>query len=221
MGFLDKLFNKSKSKEMENMSNVKLAVVFYSMGGTNYQLAKWAKEGAEAAGAEVRLLKVEELAPDSVVQGNEAWKATVEATKDVPVPTSDDLEWADAIIFSTPTRFGNMASQMKQFLDLQGGLWATGKTVNKVVSAMTSAQNPHGGQEATILSLYTSMMHWGAIIAAPGYTDPVLFGAGGNPYGTSVSVDQDGNMIEDVEDAVKHQAKRTVTVAEWVKKGNQ
>lgn len=221
MGFLDKLFNKSKSKEMENMSNVKLAVVFYSMGGTNYQLAKWAKEGAEAAGAEVRLLKVEELAPDSVVQGNEAWKATVEATKDVPVATSDDLEWADAIIFSTPTRFGNMASQMKQFLDLQGGLWATGKTVNKVVSAMTSAQNPHGGQEATILSLYTSMMHWGAIIAAPGYTDPVLFGAGGNPYGTSVSVDQDGNMIEDVEDAVKHQAKRTVTVAEWVKKGNQ
>lgn len=221
MGFLDKLFNKSKSKEMENMSNVKLAVVFYSMGGTNYQLAKWAKEGAEAADAEVRLLKVEELAPDSVVQGNEAWKATVEATKDVPVATSDDLEWADAIIFSTPTRFGNMASQMKQFLDLQGGLWATGKTVNKVVSAMTSAQNPHGGQEATILSLYTSMMHWGAIIAAPGYTDPVLFGAGGNPYGTSVSVDQDGNMIEDVEDAVKHQAKRTVTVAEWVKKGNQ
>lgn len=203
------------------MSNVKLAVVFYSMGGTNYQLAKWAKEGAEAADAEVRLLKVEELAPDSVVQGNEAWKATVEATKDVPVATSDDLEWADAIIFSTPTRFGNMASQMKQFLDLQGGLWATGKTVNKVVSAMTSAQNPHGGQEATILSLYTSMMHWGAIIAAPGYTDPVLFGAGGNPYGTSVSVDQDGNMIEDVEDAVKHQAKRTVTVAEWVKKGNQ
>lgn len=221
MGFLDKLFNRSKSKEMENMSNVKLAVVFYSMGGTNYQLAKWAKEGAEAADAEVRLLKVEELAPDSVVQGNEAWKATVEATKDVPVATSDDLEWADAIIFSTPTRFGNMASQMKQFLDLQGGLWATGKTVNKVVSAMTSAQNPHGGQEATILSLYTSMMHWGAIIAAPGYTDPVLFGAGGNPYGTSVSVDQDGNMIEDVEDAVKHQAKRTVTVAEWVKKGNQ
>src|SRR5690606_15796118 len=187
MGFLDKLFNRSKSKEMENMSNVKLAVVFYSMGGTNYQLAKWAKEGAEAAGAEVRLLKVEELAPDSVVQGNEAWKATVEATKDVPVATSDDLEWADAIIFSTPTRFGNMASQMKQFLDLQGGLWATGKTVNKVVSAMTSAQNPHGGQEATILALYTSMMHWGAIIVPPGYTDTLLMAAGGNPYGTSVT----------------------------------
>lgn len=219
MGIFDKFFK--KKKEMEQMSNVKLAVVFYSMGGTNYQMAKWAKEGAEAAGAEVRLVKVEELAPDSVVQGNEAWKATADATKDVPVATSDDLEWADAIIFSAPTRFGNMASQMKQFLDLQGGLWASGKTVNKVVSAMTSAQNPHGGQEATILSLYTSMMHWGAIIATPGYTDPVLFGAGGNPYGTSVSVDQDGKMIEDVQDAVKHQAKRTVTVAEWVKKGNQ
>lgn len=200
------------------MSNVKLAVIFYSMGGTNYQLAKWAEEGAKAAGAEVKVLKVEELAPDSVIEGNEGWKATVEATKDVPVATSADLEWADAIIFSVPTRFGNMPSQMKQFLDIQGGLWATGKTVNKVVSAMSSAQNPHGGQEATILSLYTSMMHWGAIIVPPGYTDPVLFGAGGNPYGTSVTVGQDGKMIEDVEAAVKHQAKRTVTVAEWVKK---
>jgi NAD(P)H dehydrogenase (quinone) len=219
MGFLDKLFG--KIKENENMSNTKLAVVFYSMGGTNYQMAKWAKEGAEAAGAEVRLLKVQELAPDSVVEGNEGWKATADATKDVPVATSEDLEWADAIIFSTPTRFGNMASQMKQFIDLQGGLWANGKTVNKVVSAMTSAQNPHGGQEATLLSLYTSMMHWGAIIATPGYTDPVIFGAGGNPYGTSVTVDQDGKMIEDVQAAVKHQAKRTVTIAEWVKKGNQ
>ncbi|OZU87367.1 NAD(P)H:quinone oxidoreductase type IV [Virgibacillus indicus] len=203
------------------MSNVKIAVVFYSMGGTNFQLAKWAEEGAKEAGAEVKVLKVQELAPESVIEGNEAWKATVEATKDVPVATSDDLEWADAIIFSVPTRFGVMASQMKQFLDIQGGLWASGKTVNKVVSAMTSAQNPHGGQEATILSLYTSMMHWGAIIAAPGYTDPVLFGAGGNPYGTSVTVGQDGNMIEDVKDAVIHQTKRTITVAEWVKKGNQ
>lgn len=219
MGFLQKLFG--KSKEMENMSNVKLAVIFYSMGGTNYQLAKWAAEGGKEAGAEVRVLKVEELAPESVIEQNEGWKATVEATKDVPVATSDDLEWADAIIFSVPTRFGNMPSQMKQFLDIQGGLWANGKTVNKVVSAMTSAQNPHGGQEATLLSLYTSMMHWGAIIATPGYTDPVIFGAGGNPYGTSVTVGQDGKMIEDVEAAVKHQAKRTVTVAEWVKKGMQ
>lgn len=221
MGFLSKLFGKSRKEEIQKMSNVNLAIIFYTMGGTNYQLAKWAEEGAKEAGAEVRVLKVEELAPESVIQENAAWKATVEATKDIPVATSADIEWADAIIFSVPTRFGNMPSQMKQFLDTQGGLWATGKTVNKVVSAMTSAQNPHGGQEATILSLYTSMMHWGAIIVPPGYTDPVIFGSGGNPYGTSVSVDQDGNMIEDVQAAVKHQAKRTVTVAKWVKNANQ
>lgn len=203
------------------MSNVKLAVIYYSMGGTNYQLAKWAEEAAKEQGAEVKVLKVQELAPQSVIDGNEGWKAHVEATKDVPVATSADLEWADAIIFSIPTRFGNMPSQMKQFLDIQGGLWANGKTINKVVSAMSSAQNPHGGQEATILSLYTSMMHWGAIIAAPGYTDPVLFGAGGNPYGTSVTVGQDGKMVEDVEAAVKHQAKRTLEIANMVKKGNK
>ncbi|MEG0475961.1 MAG: NAD(P)H:quinone oxidoreductase, partial [Carnobacterium sp.] len=179
------------------MTKINLAVVFYSVGGTNYQLAQWAAEAATAAGAKVRVLKVQELAPEAIIEGNETWKATVEETKDVPVATSADLEWADAIIFSTPTRFGNMPSQMKQFLDIQGGIWASGKTVNKVVSAMSSAQNPHGGQEATILSLYTSMMHWGAIIAAPGYSDPVLFKAGGNPYGTSVTVGQDGEMIED------------------------
>ncbi|MGV2941638.1 NAD(P)H:quinone oxidoreductase [Mesobacillus sp. LC4] len=203
------------------MNMVKLAVIFYSMGGTNVQLSKWAAEGAKEAGAEVKVFKVKELAPESAIEGNEAWKATVEKTKDIPEVTPDDLEWADAIIFSVPTRFGNMPSQMKQFLDTTGGLWAQGKLVNKVVSAMSSAQNPHGGQEATILSLYTTMYHWGAIVAAPGYSDPVTFGAGGNPYGTSVTVDQDGNMIEDVEAAVKYQAKRTVTVAGWVKNGNQ
>ncbi|MED4226646.1 NAD(P)H:quinone oxidoreductase [Neobacillus cucumis] len=203
------------------MTNVKLAVVYYSMGGTNYQLAKWAEEGAKEAGAEVKVLKVPELAPQSAIEGNPIWKAHVDATKDVPEVQLSDLEWADAIIFSVPTRFGNMPSQMKQFLDTTGGLWFNGKLVNKVVSAMSSAQNSHGGQEATILSLYTSMYHWGAIVAAPGYTDPVIFGSGGNPYGTSVTVGQDGKMIEDVQAAVKHQAKRTVTVAEWVKKANQ
>src|SRR5690625_3104184 len=201
------------------MSQVKLAVVFYSMGGTNYQLAKWAEEGAKEIGAEVRVLKVQELAPESVIEENEGWKATVEATKDVPVATSEDLEWADAIIFSVPTRFGNMASQMKQFLDIQGGLWGAGKTVNKVVTAMSSAGNAHGGQEATILSLYTSMYHWGAIVVTPGYTDQSVFVAGGNPYGTSVTVGEDGQMVEDVEAAVKHQAKRIVDVATTFKNG--
>lgn len=123
--------------------------------------------------------------------------------------------------FEINCKFGNMPAQMKQFLDTTGGLWFNGKLVNKVVSAMVSAQNPHGGQEATIHSLYTTMYHWGAIVVAPGYTDPVTFAAGGNPYGTSVTVDQDGKMKENVRGAVKHQAKRTVTVAEMVKKANQ
>jgi len=203
------------------MSDIKLAIIYYSMGGTNYQLAKWAAEAGKEAGAEVRLLKVRELAPQSVIDSNPAWKAHLEATKDIPEATPEDLDWADAIIFSTPTRFGVMASQMKQFLDTTGGLWAQGKTVNKVVSAMSSAQNPHGGQEATILSLYTMMCHWGAIIVPPGFTDPAVFEAGGNPYGTSVSVDEDGKMVENVEAAVKHQVKRTVTVARWLKKGRE
>jgi len=203
------------------MANVNVAVIYYSSTGTNYQLAKWAEEGAKEAGAEVKVLKVPELAPESAIAGNPVWKAHVEATKDVPEVTLADLDWADAIIFSIPTRFGNVPGQVKQFLDTTGGLWFHGKLANKVVSAMTSAQNAHGGQEQTILQLYTSMYHWGAIVAAPGYTDPVIFGAGGNPYGTSVTVDQNGKMVEDVSGAVKHQAKRTVTVAGWVKKGLQ
>ncbi|MCD9021464.1 NAD(P)H:quinone oxidoreductase [Cohnella silvisoli] len=206
---------------MVPLSDVKLAVIYYSSTGTNYQLAQWAAEGAKQAGAEVKILKVPELAPEAAIASNPGWKAHVEATKDVPTVKPEDLEWADAYIFSTPTRFGNMAAQMKQFFDTLGGLWFQGKLTNKVVSAMASAGNPHGGQEATILSLYTSIYHWGGIIAAPGYTDPVAYPAGGNPYGTSVTVDQSGKLIEDVQAAVIHQGKRTATVAGWVKKGMQ
>ncbi|MBP1157060.1 MULTISPECIES: NAD(P)H:quinone oxidoreductase [unclassified Paenibacillus] len=200
------------------MEKVKLAVIFYSMTGTNYRLAQWAAEGAREQGAEVKVLKVPELASEESILANPAWKAHVDEVKDVPTVTLDDLEWADAIIFSVPTRFGNMPGPMKQFLDTTGGLWFQGKLANKVVSAMTSAQNAHGGQEQTILGLYTTMYHWGAIVVAPGYTNASLFGAGGNPYGTSVTV-QNGEMVEDVQAAVKHQAKRTVTVAGWVKAG--
>ncbi|WP_307603672.1 NAD(P)H:quinone oxidoreductase [Paenibacillus sp. V4I9] len=201
------------------MANVKLAVIYYSSTGTNLQLANWAADGGREAGAEVRVLKIPELAPQSAIDSNPVWKAHVEATKHIPTVTLDDLDWADAIIFSIPTRFGNMPGQVKQFLDTTGGLWFQGKLANKVVSAMTSAQNSHGGQEQTILSLYTTMYHWGAIVAAPGYTDPVIFSSGGNPYGTSVTVDQSGKMVEDVEKTVLHQAKRTVTVARAIKAG--
>jgi NAD(P)H dehydrogenase (quinone) len=200
------------------MANVNLAIIYYSATGTNYQLSQWAAEGGKEAGAEVKILRVPELAPESAIAQNPAWQAHVAATQQVPIVSLDDLEWADALIFSTPTRYGNMPAQLKEFLDRTGGLWFQGKLANKVVSAMTSAQNPHGGQEATILSIYTTMHHWGAIIAAPGYTSQVLFAAGGNPYGTSVAVDREG-MKTDVREAVIHQAKRTVMVAGWVKQG--
>lgn len=201
------------------MDKVKLVIIYYSSTGNNYQMAKWAKEAAEELGAEVRIRKVQELAPVEAINSNPLWKNHYDETKDVPVATSEDLDWADAIIFSTPTRFGNVASQMKQFLDQQGGLWAQSKLVNKVVSAMSSAQNPNGGQEATVLALYKTMCHWGAIIVPPGYTDASIFKAGGNPYGTTATIGQDGKMVDDVEEAVKHQAKRTVTVAKWIKQG--
>jgi len=202
-------------------SDVKLAIIYYSSTGTNYKLAKTAEEAAKETGAEVKLVKVPELAPEEAINGNPAWKAHLEETKDVPTASLDDLVWADAYIFSVPTRYGTVPSQMKQFLDTTGGLWSEGKLANKVVSAMTSASNPHGGQEQTILSLYTTMFHWGAIVAAPGYTDDSIFAAGGNPYGTSVTADQEGNWKEDVTAAVKHQAKRTIQVAGAVKNGMQ
>jgi NAD(P)H dehydrogenase (quinone) len=202
--------------------SINLAIIYYSTTGTNYQLAQWAASAGQEVGANVKILKVPELAPQSVIEGNPAWKTHIEETACINTATPDDVVWADAIIFSTPTRFGNVASQMKQFLDTTGGIWFHGKTVNKVVSAMTSAQNAHGGQEQTILQLYTTMYHWGAIVVAPGYTDPALFAAGGNPYGTSVAVDQNNQIVGDIQayqNAVKHQTKRVVTVAEWVKNG--
>ena len=194
------------------MSTTKLAIVYYSSTGHNYQMARWAEEAAKEAGAEVRLLKVRELAPDAAIDSNPAWREHVDATQDIPVATRDDLEWADAIIWSAPTRFGVLAAQMKQFIDEQGGLWAAGKTVNKVVSAMTSAQNAHGGQEATLLSICTIMMHWGAIIVPPGYSDSVSYASGGNPYGASATADGNG-LTDELKASVQHQARRTLSIA--------
>ena len=195
-----------------------LSVIYYSTYGANAQLAQWAKEAAEALGANVRVRQVAELAPQAVVDSQPAWKANQERTKDFPVATSEDIEWADAILFSVPSRFGNVPSQFKQFIDTQGGLWAQGKTINKAVTAVTSAQNPHGGQEATLLNLYTSMHHWGAIVVSPGYTDASVGKAGGNPYGTSVTIDANGNMVEDVKDALTHQVTRLLDIAQRLKK---
>ena len=137
------------------MPNV--AVVYYSSTGTNHALAQAVGEGASAAGAEVRLRLVEETAPDAAIDSNEAWRAFVEKTKDAPRATPDDLVWADAVVFGSPTRFGNVAAQLKQFIDTLGGVWFQGKLADKAYAGFTSAMNPHGGQEATLLNLYTSI----------------------------------------------------------------
>lgn len=204
------------------MSEVKVSIIYYSSTGTNHKMVQAAEQAASQAGAEVRVRRVQELAPEAAIASNPAWKEHYEATKDrVAVATPDDLVWADAIIFSAPTRFGNVPAQMKQFLDTTGGVWFQGKLVNKVVTAMTSASNDHGGQEQTILALYATMYHWGAIVVAPGYTDQTLYAAGGNPYGTSATVNDQVSLKQEVLEAAKHQAKRVVEVAKWLKAGQQ
>jgi len=163
----------------------KVAVIYYSATGNVYGLAQAIEEGAKEAGAEVRFRKVHELAPEEAIKSNQGWSDHALMTEDIPEASMDDLEWADAYIFGTPTRFGNVSAQLKQFIDTAGGLWFQGKLADKVVGGFTSAQNPHGGQESTLLSMYNVFAHWGAILVTPGYTDPVLFEAGGNPYGAS------------------------------------
>lgn len=192
------------------MSQVKLAIVYYSTYGTNHQMAEIAAAAARAAGAEVRVLRVAETAPAEVVAGQDAWKAQAEKSADIPVATPADMEWANAYLFSAPTRFGTVASQMRAFIDTLGGQWFSGALSNKAVSAMTSAQNLHGGMETTLMGLYTTFMHWGAIIVAPGYTDQSIFAAGGNPYGTVAVA---GKVTDEAKAAIEHQAKRLVDVA--------
>ena len=198
------------------MEPVRLAVIFYSSYGTNLEMARVAAAAGEEAGAEVRLRRVRETAPPEVVQSVPAWAAQLEAMKDIPEVAHDDLVWADAYLFSCPTRYGGAASQLRAFIDTLGPLWMEGKLVNKCVSAMTSAQNPHGGQETTLLSLYTTFMHWGAILVPPGYTDASIFAAGGNPYGTSAVA---GQVTDDVRAAIRHQTRRLVEIAARLKAG--
>ncbi|MEI4484790.1 NAD(P)H:quinone oxidoreductase type IV [Frigidibacter sp. MR17.14] len=188
----------------------KIAVIFYSTYGTNHAVASCAAEAAKAAGAEVRLLKVKETAPQSVVDGQEAWKAQVAKMAAIPEVTPADMEWADGYFFSAPTRFGTVPSQLRAFIDTLGGLWAAGKLANKAVTATTSAQNPHGGQESTLLGLYTTFMHWSCILVPPGYSDPKLFEAGGNPYGYSAIA---GKFDDAGRAAVEIQARRLVDFA--------
>jgi NAD(P)H dehydrogenase (quinone) len=193
------------------MSDVRLAVIYYSTYGTNHAMAEVAVEAGRAAGAEVRLLKVRETAPQEVVQGQDAWRAQAEKTADVPAATPDDMVWANAYLISCPTRYGVPASQMRAFIDTLGPIWAEGKLANKAASAMTSAMNPHGGQETTLQSLYVTFMHWGAILVPPGYTDQSVYSAGGNPYGVSVTAGK--GLTEEERTAIQHQTRRLVEIA--------
>lgn len=192
------------------MSDARIVVAFYSTYGTNAEMAKIAAEAAAEAGAEVRLRRIPETAPQEVIDTQDAWKAQQAAQAEIPEITHDDMEWGNGYLFSSPTRFGDVASQVRVFIDTLGPLWQSGALANKAVSAMTSAQNVHGGQEATLLNLYTTVMHWGSIIAVPGYTDPCLFESGGNPYGFSTV----GGQLDDAGRAsIRYQATRLAEVA--------
>lgn len=190
---------------------VRLAVVYYSTYGTNHAMATIAADAARAAGAEVRLRKAAETVPAEVVAGVEAWQAHAQKTADVPTATVADMEWANAYLFSAPTRFGSMASQMRAFIDTLGGFWAKGGFTDKAVSMMTSAQNTHGGQEVTSFSFYATVMHWGGIVVAPGFTDESIFKTGGNPYGYSHTQGQP--FTDEAKAAIAHQARRLVNIA--------
>jgi NAD(P)H:quinone oxidoreductase type IV len=190
----------------------KIAVIYYSSTGTVHELAQSITAGAREAGAEVRLLKVAELAPDAAIATNPAWQAHADATRDVPVAAPGDVQWADAVIFGSPTRFGNVASQLKQFLDTLGGLWAQGLLADKVYSGFTASATAHGGQESTLLALYHSVHHFGGILVTPGYTDPIKF-ADGNPYGTSHVNGQGAIPVDDTARAAAiYQGKRVAAI---------
>lgn len=191
----------------------KAAIIYYSATGGTYKLAEAISEGAREAGADVRLLKVRELAPEEAIASNAGWSAHRLETQHVPEAALSDLEWADVVIFGAPTRFGLPAAQLKQFVDTCGPLWAKGALMNKVVSSFTSAATAHGGQETTLVALNNTFYHWGSIIVPPGYGDPVQFAAG-NPYGVSFT-SQNGAVPPD-ETALasaRYQGRRTVQVA--------
>jgi NAD(P)H dehydrogenase (quinone) len=163
----------------------RIAVIYYSATGNVHRLAQAVAEGAERAGAEVRLRHVEELSSELLISQNQLWGRHRSQVDEAPVAALDDLEWADGIAFGTPTRFGNVAAQLKQFIDQAGRLWQQGKLADKVATSFTSSQTAHGGQESTILALNNTLYHWGMLILPLGYTVHEVFAAGGNPYGAS------------------------------------
>jgi NAD(P)H dehydrogenase (quinone) len=163
----------------------RIAVIYYSATGNVHALARAVADGAAEEGADVRLRHVAELPPEMLISVKQHWGRHRSEIEDQPDASLDDLEWADGIALGTPTRFGNVAAQLKLFLDLAGELWQKGVLTDKVATSFTSAQTEHGGHEATILALNNTLYHWGAIVLPLGYTVHEVFNGGGNPYGTS------------------------------------
>lgn len=190
----------------------RIAVIYYSSTGNVHDLALAVAEGAEGAGAQVRLRRVAELAPSEAIDRNPQWRAHADATADLPIATLDDLDWADGYAFGSPARFGNIASQLKQFIDTTASLWAQSKLADKPSTAFTSAINTHGGNESTLLALYNTMYHWGTVIVPPGYTDDADDEAGGNQYGTA-HTSGGGAPTSEVLAAARYQGARLADVA--------
>ena len=163
----------------------RVAVIYYSATGNVHALARAVSDGATDEGADVRLRHIAELPPEMLISFKQHWGRHRSELEDQSDASLDDLAWADGIAFGTPTRFGNVAAQLKVFLDLAGELWERGALVDKVVTSFTSSQTEHGGQESTILALNNTFYHWGAIVLPLGYTVHEVFAGGGNPYGTS------------------------------------
>ncbi len=175
----------------------KIKVVFYSMYGHVYQLAEAIAEGArKVKGSEVQVLQVPELVPEEVLVKSGA-KAARDVFSHIPVAVPSSLVEADAIIFGTPTRFGNMCSQMRNFLDQTAQLWQIGALIGRVGSVFASTASQHGGQETTIQSFHTTLLHHGMIIVGVPYSEPALLNmkeiSGGTPYGATTMADHDGS----------------------------
>jgi NAD(P)H dehydrogenase (quinone) len=173
----------------------KVLVLYYSSYGHVEIMAQAVAEGARSvSGAEVTLKRVPELVPDEIARG-----AGVKLEQDAPIADPQELGDYDAIIFGTPTRFGNMAAQMRNFLDQTGALWARGALVGKIGSVFTSTASQHGGQEMTITSFHTTLLHHGMIIVGLPYTfaGNAQMGeiSGGTPYGASTIAGSDGSRL--------------------------
>jgi len=199
--------------------SVKVQVIFYSMYGHIYKMAEAITAGAKQfPGAEVSLYQVAEHLPDNVLEQYGAKAAKASFAK-IPVAKVEQLPDADAIIFGTPTRFGNMAGQMRNFLDQTGKLWATGALIGKVGSVFASTASQHGGQETTITSFHTTLLHHGMVIVGVPYSQKGLTNMdaihGGTPYGATTIAGGDGSrQPSEVElEIARYQGKHVAEIA--------